>query len=789
MSEFSHIHRELAGLKPAGLMALGLRPATQTTSWRLLSTEELRGVLPGYEVLELIGRGGMGAVYKARQPGLSRNVAIKVLPLEISADPDFADRFRREARILANLHHPSIVAVYDSGETTEGHLFYVMEFVEGTDLQKRICAGEVEAGFAARVIDQVCFALEHAHGHGIIHRDLKPSNVLLGPNDSLKVADFGLAIQSSDLQERLTRTGMTLGTAEYAAPEQASAKEVGPQTDIYSLGVLAYELLTGVLPRGHFDLPSKMKPVLWRFDQILLKALSQNPAERHGSAAVFRTEFLRAAEASLLAMAEDQILSTSEAQRLEELYAGAMDSASPGLRAFVEEELLTSSGFRESRALEDALSKGGTSLDELRSLEAQHILRMTERAGVARVEIAHDRLAGPIQASRSRRQANEASVAAAVREDEIRSKLRRRNRLALAFCALFLLACGGIAAALIKNHEARFNAQQANANRREAETLIAFLLGRMQYITQSLARIDMAEQLLSQVEKYYATATSRVDDADFLRNKADFLRLKGNVRQELSKLDDAIGAFREGVALRERLASLRPQEVRWRLDWAEDLQHLENVLRSRGDSKEADEALDQKNSVARAALTIEPKNQAAWDYLLRGLIMEARRSIEAGQLEAGLERLAALAQESAERERKHPNSWPDKYSMYRAHRALATELEKANRLEPALSAAKICQRIALEKTSHEPNNLIHETTLARADAAVGALLQKLGRLAESITSLKRAAELQEKIVKASPKRESARAELSKIYEQLAQGLEAAGLSAEREAILARRTRL
>src|SRR5690242_16643549 len=112
MPESAQNHGELAGLKPARLIALGLRPSTQTASWRLLSTEELRDILPGYEVLGLIGRGGMGAVYRARQTGLSRDVAIKVLPLEISADPDFADRFRREARILANLHHPNIVAVY-----------------------------------------------------------------------------------------------------------------------------------------------------------------------------------------------------------------------------------------------------------------------------------------------------------------------------------------------------------------------------------------------------------------------------------------------------------------------------------------------------------------------------------------------------------------------------------------------------------------------------------------------------------------------------------------------------
>ncbi len=249
------------------------------------SPEELDAVLEGYEVVEMLGAGGMGAVYKARQPKLARFVAIKVLPPLPEDDVfNFAERFQREAQAMAQLSHPNIVHVYDFGETSDGKLYFVMEYIEGTDLHQLIRGGQLTPDHALGWIPQICSALQYAHAAGIVHRDIKPANIMITNGGEVKVADFGLAkLTGGDAPAtNLTLTNVSMGTPEYVAPEVLEmGKTVDHRADIFALGVLLYEMLTGVTPKGHFKPPSEKTPGLDpRFDDVVLRAMAAEPEER-----------------------------------------------------------------------------------------------------------------------------------------------------------------------------------------------------------------------------------------------------------------------------------------------------------------------------------------------------------------------------------------------------------------------------------------------------------------------------------------------------------------------------
>ena len=220
---------------------------------------EVAKLFPQFEILELLGHGGMGAVYKARQPTLDRLVALKILPPQPSGDSGFADRFTREARALARLSHPNIVAVHEFGQAGGLH-YFVMEYVEGLNLRQLEQAGKLSPREALKIIPQICDALQFAHDEGIVHRDIKPENVMLDKKGRVKIADFGLARILGREPEDLRLTGAkdVMGTPHYMAPEQVEhPQEVDHRADIYSLGVVFYEMLTGELPLGKFQPPSQ----------------------------------------------------------------------------------------------------------------------------------------------------------------------------------------------------------------------------------------------------------------------------------------------------------------------------------------------------------------------------------------------------------------------------------------------------------------------------------------------------------------------------------------------------
>ncbi len=281
--------------------------------------EEIAQLFPQLEILSLIGKGGMGAVYKARQPMLDRFIALKVLPPAVAGDPGFAERFNREARALARLNHQNIVAVYDFGRVgsrrgdkaevpqsaaapphvggyesaSEGLYYLLMEFVDGTNLRQVEQAGKLSSEQALTIVPKICEALQYAHDQGVVHRDIKPENILLDKTGRVKIADFGIAkmIGRGETDVSLTGARDVVGTPHYMAPEQIEKPQaVDHRADIYSLGVVFYEMLTGELPLGKFAAPSTKVHVDVRLDEVVLHTLEKEPSRRYQHASQVKSD-------------------------------------------------------------------------------------------------------------------------------------------------------------------------------------------------------------------------------------------------------------------------------------------------------------------------------------------------------------------------------------------------------------------------------------------------------------------------------------------------------------------
>ncbi|MBN1679484.1 MAG: serine/threonine protein kinase, partial [Anaerolineae bacterium] len=274
---------------------------------------ELSGKQLGqYELLNIIGKGGMATVYRAYQPSMDRDVAIKVMSPDLAEDPEFIARFEREGQIIAKLQHPHILPVYDFGRS-DGLAYLVMRLVMGGNLAEELQSGAQPMERVLTLTHQIAAALEYAHLRGIVHRDLKPTNVLLDDMGNAYLTDFGIAkLLAGGPTTGLTATGAVMGTPTYMAPEQWRAEPVDGRTDIYALGVILYQMLLGQVPFAaetphglmyqHLDKepppPHTLKPDLpLSIEPVIAKALAKKPEERYASAADLVKELERALQA------------------------------------------------------------------------------------------------------------------------------------------------------------------------------------------------------------------------------------------------------------------------------------------------------------------------------------------------------------------------------------------------------------------------------------------------------------------------------------------------------------
>lgn len=267
-------------------------------------------MLGAYRIINQVGQGGMATVYKAYQPSMDRNVAIKVLPRQLAESPEFAARFQQEARIIARLEHPHILPVFDYGES-DGVTYFVMRYLEAGTLKTKMEAGPLSLNEIDRLFTQLAEALQYAHGHGIVHRDLKPANALVDEQGNLFLTDFGIAKLLESASPRLTQTDAIMGTPAYISPEQAKAQTVNQRSDIYSLGIILYEMVTGSVPfvadtplavilkhiSDPLPLPSLIKAdIPESIERVILKALAKEPDDRYATAAEFLSAWKRALE-------------------------------------------------------------------------------------------------------------------------------------------------------------------------------------------------------------------------------------------------------------------------------------------------------------------------------------------------------------------------------------------------------------------------------------------------------------------------------------------------------------
>lgn len=266
-------------------------------------------MLGSYQIISKVGQGGMATVYKAYQPSMDRNVAIKVLPGQLAESKEFVTRFQQEARIIARLEHPHILPVFDYGEDN-GVTYFVMRYLEAGTLKDKMISGRpLPLETVDHLFTQLADALGYAHARGIVHRDLKPANALVDEAGNVFLTDFGIAKLLASASPRLTQTDAIMGTPAYISPEQAQAGQVDQRSDIYSLGIILYEMVTGQVPytadtplavilkqvSDPLPLPSMIKPdIPPAIEQVLLKALAKNPNDRFASTAEFVAAWRRA---------------------------------------------------------------------------------------------------------------------------------------------------------------------------------------------------------------------------------------------------------------------------------------------------------------------------------------------------------------------------------------------------------------------------------------------------------------------------------------------------------------
>ncbi len=624
--------------------------------------------IDGYEIRGEAGRGGMGVVYQAWQPGLKRVVALKMIPDRDYARPETLGRFRAEAESLARLQHPNIVQVFHVGEQA-GRPFLVMEFVEGGSLARKIAGTRPPARRAAEWVETLARAIEVCHQRGIIHRDLKPGNVLLTADETLKISDFGLAKRvDGEAGEALTATGDIFGTPNYMAPEQAGGvtKTIGPPADIYALGGILYEILTGRPPfRGEskWDTikqvlteepvpPRRLQPNVPRdLETICLKCLEKEPRKRYASAAALADDlgrFLRG---------EPIVARPIPAWER----VGKWVRRKPSAAALVAVSTLALTTLIVGGAWYNVRLR--RALDRSERSQRQAI----RAANVMVVDLAQG--LKPIAGTQSTTVETILQSASKVYDDLSADAGAEPDPASLAGLGEAANALADIELEVNKTAEASASADRALALFRQLDR-------RSPGMPRTLAGL------------------------------AEALEMRARVRIAQGDLPGSLRAFRESLAVRDRLAALEPDEPRWRAARAVSLLGIADVLIKQEALDEARSATDEAHAILEPLVASHP-DRLDWkaalgrsDERLGDLLWTADKTQEAV---APYER---AAQTDRDLIRKDPGNalWPR--NLVRVLSSLGSTYNWNSDLSKAKAVWQEAVAIAERFTAIDPNNTV-----------------------------------------------------------------------------------
>jgi serine/threonine-protein kinase len=699
--------------------------------------------LPGYEILSVLGHGGMGVVYQARQIALKRLVALKMILTGGHAGPDERDRFRAEAEAVARLQHPNIVQVYETGEH-KGRPFFSLEYVAGGSLALRLAEKPLAPREAAALVQTLARAMHYAHEHGVVHRDLKPANVLLAADGTPKITDFGLAKRLDDDSTR-TRTGVVMGTPSYMAPEQASghSRGIGPTADVYALGAILYEALTGRPPfkaASVFDTleqvryrepvpPSRLQDKLPRdLETICLKCLSKEPDRRYATAQELADDL-----AAFLVGRPIKARPIGPGERM--LKWARRHPAVTGLIAVSIAALVTllAGGIWYNTRLTRALASAEV---ERRRAEA-NFLKAREAVDAMLTEVGDQRLAQVPQM------------------EPVRKALLEK---ALHFYEGFLQE---------RSSDPAVRRETARAYQRTAE--IYQLLGQHDQSEESLRQALLLQEQLA--EKY-------PEEPGYRQDEATSRHALGNLYYATGRLEQAESLYKQSLALRDALVRTYPEAPEYIHELAKTYQNLATIYALGGRMPRAEEALQKALELRRQPAIVTAHNPAYQEELAKTQTNLGNVYLYTQRWHEGEQEYKQGVAVFEELVRDHPGVPKYQNELGGAYNNLGDLYRNLGRSADAEASCRRAVELREQLVRDHPRVLDYVTDLASSQSALGSALRDDGKEEEALTSFKQAVSALDDILRQSPQNSVARRYLQQTLTDRGDALERLGRHAD-----------